>query len=489
MIEGHKIFWSLLVGSLVTPLFAGTAASAETPDAGLVSGESGQACSQDADCANGQTCLNIPASSATTASSHCIYSGQCRTDADCDAAYYCDYGLKECTPGVNCEAAGGYVYTSYCYVRPPPWTTPPPPPPYPPEPCTSNATCGSGQICLVSQVLTSVNGGPWNGCIYPGQCLSDADCDATRFCDLRQRTCTPDESCELGNLGYSSQCKARPTPPPPPPPPLPPLGFCASDADCGAGLHCAVVLHYGDKDIKDCVPDSCQTDGTCSGVQRCTPITVTTRELCPASADAGTCSASMFSEDPSTPPDACQNGATCACLTPSRCNDLAECGPGYRECYKLAPDPLGYCILDSSACRSDAECPANWSCRQTYYDYLNWPSKARWYRPCPPDATDCRCFDPFSAYTSTFPILPPPPPAPPPPPPPNTPPPSPPSGADAGIPNPSDGGTTGPGHWLPHGCHCEVAGLVASNARSSLMWSLFGLGLLVRRARVSRRRH
>ncbi|MBX7195336.1 MAG: hypothetical protein K1X94_24990 [Sandaracinaceae bacterium] len=233
----------------------------------------------------------------------------CESDADCSADEICLLPACPafCTDGGDCGSlcGPGVCQPREMEVR-----------------CSSDAECGDGAFCEI--IGCAVYDCPPNAdCIAPpescegfcralppppppSECTSDADCGDGAWCDVSE--CLP-----VGDLTVCGGL-CRPIEPPP--------SACDTDADCGEGAHCeavacAAVCEPGPDGscLWDCPggicvideppPVTCTSDADCAPGQGCVVPEIACDcafEGCTCPTPAGICQ--YLPDDPSTPPDA-----------------------------------------------------------------------------------------------------------------------------------------------------------------------------------------
>ncbi|KAI8506972.1 hypothetical protein Bbelb_154110 [Branchiostoma belcheri] len=260
-------------------------------------------------------------------------SGQfCYNDPDCGQGQYCDvdqygeqycYRPEECPTGFYCDQTGGNGFgicrqgsggpqpTSYCYSDDDCGSgrlcqpgaggrgtcvdgVPQPGGQRAPQGCVSDASCRSGEYCVVDP---ATGAGKCKTNIYgdvpgidrnptPESCRTDADCPRGAMCEqrpaakycLEQRDCGSGYTCNFhSELGYG-ECQPgniRPQPPQPDPSPAPYLAVmgnrlqsCMNDRDCGRGNYCDVSEPTNPFAVGTCRPGQRPTGP--GGIKFCT---------------------------------------------------------------------------------------------------------------------------------------------------------------------------------------------------------------------------
>lgn len=277
------------------------------------SGELGDACSADSDCAS-NLCVNGQCSK------------PCERPVDCsdDGSFICDATDLDL-------GAGGTAETNVCV-------------PKPTEQCTSDADCASPERCIAIKGATEVTfecGTPNSGGGDVGDsCTADSDC-AQNLCqgDVCSGPCASngdcsagtDFSCEIGSvdLGNGSTDNAQICSAP---------RDCSSDADCRIGEVCRVDRATGETTCGTENPGGGGLGDICTGDQAC---------------GANLCNDGRFRQ---------------ACTTP--CSSDSDCAePGY-ECDTASIDDgnggtndVSVCVAkDPPSCTSNDDCATGLSC-------------------------------------------------------------------------------------------------------------------------------
>jgi hypothetical protein len=171
-------------------------------------------CSVDADCADGEACVDGACSAAAPpVEQPCSVDEDCGPDQLCaivDCARPCDAADPDCEPT---DCAGG----GFCIDRAPP----------PPPPCASDDDCDGDDVCITGTVESCAG----SGCACP----DDGDGDASNDPPCDCGSPTPPE-CTTETFAF---CGPRY------------LDDCAVDADCGPGFTCEI------HDACDCSTDPC----------------------------------------------------------------------------------------------------------------------------------------------------------------------------------------------------------------------------------------
>ncbi len=270
-----------------------------------VSGECIFACESDADCIEGETCVD----------GECV---ECETDDDCAKGEVCLLG--ECVPG--CESDADCDDGIACTDR---------------DECdtevthtcinvTTDCTCATvqdGDACC----CTSIGGfGTCSGgeCVV---CVTDSDCFEGEACvDGDCVQCEADGDCSEGEVCLLGEC----------------VPGCESDADCDDGIACT------DR-------DECDTEVTH------TCINVTTDCTCATVQDGDACCCTSIGGF-----GTCSGGECVVCVTDSDCFEGEACVDG--DCVQCEADGdcsegevclLGECV---PGCESDADCDDGIAC-------------------------------------------------------------------------------------------------------------------------------
>lgn len=353
-----------------------------------------ESCTTDADCGKGEYCgcgpfpVGTPATALIACWQQCLPIEEppvdCSDDSECAAGQQCILACPSCNCPVDpsdpsaipapCDCGPCF---GYCEDLPP-------------QPCSSDADCGKGEICGC---------GPWGAtdpagkiacfpqCIpdpAPTACWVDADCangqvcNTTDFC-MAPPGCGPNEPCDAVCYG---QC-VDPTP----------VG-CQSDADCKKGYACQCgPIDFSPTALIACLPQCVPVEpivGECLSDQECGPN--------------GHCN----TQDYCLTPPWCTAGMPC----PAVCYGLCEAGPADGTCSDTMPCPAGQ-QCDLQVCEGctcvpgqDCSCADTMNCYGTCSDVgpayncgADSDCKAGYYCAyevcsgcaCPAGVPDCDC--------------------------------------------------------------------------------------------------
>ncbi len=197
-------------------------------------------------------------------------------------------------------------------------------------PCTTNASCGGGQVCFDG------------GCV-PGDCLANSDCMAGKICDVSARTCNTcsgDNACQAA-FGANQLCLNGACTP----------GNCRTAAMCSDGKICvnnfcgacpddgACASGYGPGHLcisNGCVPGECRSAANCQ-----------MGKICTASFMCGACTTDTQCVSGYGANHLCENGA---CI-PGNCRATGDCQGG-----RICDTASFTCVV----CPDDAACVANY---------------------------------------------------------------------------------------------------------------------------------
>jgi len=327
-------------------------------------------CTVDAQCSNGQICLNGTCTPGCDQNSQCVSNNcdlsthtcvpppPCTTDSQCGSGQICLNG--SCTPGCDqnnqCVSNQCDLSTHNCV---------------PPPTCSTDGDCASGQICLNgsctpgcdqnSQCSSNNCDLSTHTCVPPPSCSADTDCDSGQIC--LNGTCTP--GCDQNSQCTSNSCDLSTHTCVPPP-------TCSSDTDCASGEIClnGTCAPGCDQD-NQCVSNQCELS-----THNCVPP--------PACTMDSQCGSGQICLDGSCTPgcdkdNQCSNGQVCntnthQCVTPPppTCSSDSQCESG-QICVN------GTC---TPGCHQDNQCPSNQICDTSTNQCVTPPPQCQ--GGCPP---------------------------------------------------------------------------------------------------------
>lgn len=290
-------------------------------------------CSSEADCKPGQYCQFTCGNG--WCASHCapLPEGTCVKDSDCALDYlYGDvYGEMYCKLG-PCPECEGCPCFGTCEMKG-----------LPPGQCWTDADCEADEYCDMMKCDPATGEkciGPYECKPKPVQgCLSDSDCESYEYCDFivydgSMDCCPPNAFCDSTIPPCEGgECRLLP-------------GYCWEDADCAPGEKCEgiMITNCGDPTDPDANcgeepwPGKCAAEGPeCLSDDECPPGHVCVLETwCPPCTD----------EDPACLAP-CYAEGHCEPAQNEKCFDDADCGT---DQYCDFSGFLGECCLPGELC-------------------------------------------------------------------------------------------------------------------------------------------
>jgi hypothetical protein len=273
---------------------------------------------------------------------------ECMSDADCPEGMWCE--LMDCGPNSDCAEPYGYP-VGMCVGDFPPYPTEGVCEPIGSTECFVDSDCYG-----IYGELPYAPGCDWaclnNQCVFDcsqEECFTDDDCAAGYHCEFavygEPQPGNPDDPTDSGEAVDPSM----------------PEQTCLDDADCPAGMWCALA---------DCPQGyDCEPYGVCMGDYPPYP------GMCVPNDNPSECQSDWQCEEMygSTPYGrwACMNGK-CQVFgdecPPMTCENDADCGDGAMCVYEGFCDDAGmcceysYCIFDNKPCESNHECGPGEAC-------------------------------------------------------------------------------------------------------------------------------